>query len=425
MGDSINFGTTNTSALAEYFIQRYNLVGRDTEYTKGRPTLAALSGSRDTESLKKSDGFYETLRIAPGFTGSPDWQEGNKNHKPSKKVRWHVEDPFAQYGFIAFDNLMLARNEGGASLFDVKKVEGDEARDAMIDTTEYELWNDGSGARGRIDAAGLGGSATVRLITLEEPSDVYNFPYGAIITGNTVADGSGTPHTNRYEVTDLDPQGGTVQLTRTIDNTSPLVANDYLHVVGSAGDYMPGIPTFIPAAAPSDTLLGVARGANPATSGWRFAFKASLGETIGRAFSAMGKWVHKEKNKFVVALSVGDWYLLSLEKEGRTVPDPGAVQKWGLEGLMVRTTYGSVTCVAFPHLRDGRGYILDFSTWKFYTLKNIPHVIDEDGQTFIRGGTDAPDGYKNGDFIKMQLRMWKTLLCVKPMSNATFPTVPS
>ena len=59
------------------------------------------------------------------------------------------------------------------------------------------------------------------------------------------------------------------------------------------------------------------------------------------------------------------------------------------------------------------------------SVLGVPHVVDEDGQTFIRGGVDTPDGYKKGDFIKMQMRMWKHLLCVKPMSNATFPTVAS
>lgn len=425
MGTSINFGSLNTNNLAEYFIKRYNLVGRDAEYYKNRPTMAALAPSRDTMSLKKSDGFYEVLKIAGGFSSSPDWVEGNKNHKPSKKVRWHVEDPYAQYGFVAFDNLMLARNEGGAALLDVKSSEADDVREGMLDTCEFELWNDGSGARGQIATGGLNGSAATRVITLATESDVYNFPYGAIMSANDAADGTGTARTDRYEVTDLDPQAGKVTLTRTSGTSDDWAELDYMHVVGSAGDYMPGIPTFIPAAAPSDTLLGVPRGANPATSGWRFSFKMSIAETIGLAFSKMGRWVHKEKGRFVCALSTNDWYQLSLEREGRTQPDPGAVQKWGLEGLSVRTSYGSITCIAIPQMKDGRGYILDFSTWKFYTLKNVPHVVDEDGQTFVRGGVDAPDGYKNGDFIKMQLRMWKHLLCVKPMSNATFPTVAS
>jgi hypothetical protein len=220
----------------------------------------------------------------------------------------------------------------------------------------------------------------------------------------------------------MDPIAGTVTLTRTVDNTSPLADNDYIHCVGSAGAYMPGIPTFIPATAPADTLYGVTRTGNPALSGWRFPFKASIGETIQRVFTKMGRWVNYTAGKFVCVLSTNDWLLLSLEREGRVIPDPSATQKWGLSGLVVNTGFGPITCIAIPQLKDGRGYVIDWTSWKMYTLKNLPHVIDEDGLTFVRGGTSTPDGYQNGDFLKMQFRIWKVLLCLKPMSNATFPT---
>jgi hypothetical protein len=418
---AIGFGTVTTTALAEYFIKRYNLIGRDAQYMKNRPTLAAIP--RDTKELTKSDGFYQTLKVGKGFSASPDWVEGNKNHTPSKAVRWHVEYPFAQYGFVAFDNLALKRNNLG-TLMDIKGAEADDVREGMLDTCEYELWNDGTGARGQIDV--LAGSEAARVVTLKNPSDVYNFEYGQVVYGSTTATGAGTDHADRYTVTDLDPQNGKLGLTQlTTTGGQELADEDYLFIVGSKDAYMPGIPTFIPATAPADTLYGVTRTANPATSGWRFPFVASISETISRSFSYMGRWVDKTAKKFVVVLSTADWLMLSMERESKVVPDPTAVQKWGLEGLLVRTTYGTITCVAIPMLADGRGYILDYTTWKLYTLGNVPHVIDEDGQTFVRGGVDTADGYKNGDFIKMQLRMWKVLLCLKPMANATFATEPS
>jgi hypothetical protein len=123
-----------------------------------------------------------------------------------------------------------------------------------------------------------------------------------------------------------------------------------------------------------------------------------------------------------VCLSTTDWLLLSMEREGRVFENPGAMQKWGLEGLTVRTPFGPITCIAIPQMADGRGYIIDWSSWKLYTLKNLPHVVDEDGMTFVRLGIDTPDGYKHGDAIAMQMRIWKVLLCLQPMSNATFPT---
>lgn len=414
---SINYGQANQAGLADYFIERYNIVGRDVEYSKNRPTLGYMP--RDTEALKRGNYFDETLRIANGFSGSPDWVEGNKNYNPSKTVKWRVGDPYAQYGRLTFDTLALARNPLG-TLIDIKGSEADGVRDEMLNTCEFELWNDGSGARGRI--ATLGGSAATRLVTLANEGDVYNFPYGAVVYGSTTATGVGTDHGDRYKVTDLRPMTGQVELTRVSGSAGDLAANDYLFVVGSKDAYMPGIQTFIPSADPSDTLYGVTRTGNPALSGWRFPFQSSISETIQRAFSKMGLWVNRAAGRFVVCLSTTDWLLLSMEREGRVFEDPGAMQKWGLEGLTVRTPFGPITCIAIPQMQDGRGYIIDWSSWKLYTLKNMPHVVDEDGMTFVRLGIDAPDGYKNGDAIAMQFRIWKVLLCLQPMSNATFPT---
>lgn len=413
----INFAQANQSALADYFIERFNIVGRDVEYAKNRPTLSMLP--RNTVKLAQGNYFDETLRIANGFTGSPGWVEGNKYYNPSQTVKWRVGDPYAQYGRLTFDTLALARNPLG-TLIDIKGAEADGVRDEMLNTLEFELWNDGSGARGRIET--LGGTAAVRVVTLYSISDVYNFPYGATVYGSTTSTGAGTDHGDLYKVTDLDPINGKVTLTRVSGTANDLAADDYLFVVGSKDAYMPGIPTFIPSADPSDTLYGVTRTANPALSGWRFPFKASISETIQRAFSTMGRWVNRAAGRFLVVLSTTDWLLLSMEREGRVFEDPGAMQKWGLEGLTVRTPFGPITCVAIPQLPDGRGYIIDWSSWQLYTLKNLPHVVDEDGMTFVRMGIDTPDGYKNGDGIAMQLRIWKVLLCLQPMSNATFPT---
>ncbi len=415
---SINFAQANQSALADYFIERYNIVGRDVEYSKNRPTLGMVP--RDTEKLKQGNYFDETLRIANGFSGSPDWVEGNKNYTPSQTVKWRVGDPYAQYSRLTFDTLALARNPLG-TLIDIKGAEGDGVRDEMLNTCEFELWNDGSGSRGRI--ATLGGSEATRVLTLHSASDVYNFPYGAIFYGSTTATGAGTDHSDRYRVTDLDPIAGTVTAVQ-VTNTGgqELADEDYLFVVGSKDAYMPGIPTFIPDSAPSDTLYGVTRTGNPALSGWRFPFKASISETIQRSFATMGRWVNRSAGKFLVVLSTTDWLLLSMEREGRVFEDNSAMAKWGLEGLTVRTPFGPITCVAIPQLADGRGYIVDWSSWKLYTLKNLPHVVDEDGMTFVRLGIDTPDGYKHGDGLAMQMRIWKVLLCLQPMSNATFPT---
>jgi hypothetical protein len=422
------YGSVTQTALAEYFIKRFNMVGRDAEYQRNRPTLSWIP--RDTEKLKQGDGFYETVKVAGGWGGTPDWVTGNQYHAVSTKMRWAVTDPYAQYSRVTFDNLSLARNNLG-TLIDIKGSEAEDVKEAMLNTLEFQLWSAGSGVRGVVSA--IAGTAAARVVTLVTPSDVYNFPHGTHIELADEEDG-GTARTDKHKVVSIDPINGKITLTRLSGASDDVTAGDFIFARGASAsndaanpNVMPGIPKFIPSTDPSDTYLGVTRSADPATSGWRFPFRSSISETIQRAFAQMGRFVNRGAAKFVVILSTMDWLKLSMEREGRIMEDPSAMQKWGLTGLAVNTPFGPITCISVPQLGDGRGYIIDWSTWKLYTLKNLPHVVDEDGQTFVRGGIETVSGneHLNGDFVAMQMRIWTQLLCLQPLGNATFPTVAS
>jgi hypothetical protein len=420
------YGSVKQDALAEYFIKRFNMPSRDAEYQRNRPTLSWLP--RDTEKLKQGDGFYETIKVAGGWGGTPDWVTGNQFHSVSTRMRWAVTDPYPQYARVTFDNLTLARNNLG-TLIDLKGTEAEDVREAMLNTLEFQLWADGSGVRGQIAATGLGGSAATRVLTLAVASDVYNFPHGSLLDFSSTAIATAL-RTDRYRVTAINPIAGQITAVRISGAGGDVAASDFIFArsagQGAAAEklVMPGIPTFIPSTDPADTLKGVVRSADPATSGWRFPFRNSISETIQRSFTQMGRFVNRGAGKFVVVLSTMDWLALSMEREGRIMEDPGAFQKWGLTGLVVNTPFGPITCVSVPQLGDGRGYIIDWSAWKLYTLKNLPHVVDEDGQTFVRGGIGTVSGneHLNGDFVAMQMRIWTELLCLQPLSNATFPT---
>jgi hypothetical protein len=198
----------------------------------------------------------------------------------------------------------------------------------------------------------------------------------------------------------------------------------YLFALASKDAYMPGIATFIPATDPTDTLFGVARtGQGPVLSGWRFPYVGSISETILRSFAKMGKYVNRTALNFTCCLSVEDWILLSLEQTGTVVRDEQASQRFGTETISVRTPFGNVPCVAVPQLASGRAWIIDWSVWKLYTVGNLPHVIDDDGNVMLRLAPGSPSGNNlNGDGVEMRFRMWKVLSCLMPMSNCTFPT---
>lgn len=433
-GLAVDYAQANSAALANFFVKKFNLVGRDAEWDISRQTLRYLP--KDNERLKSNDGFYEAVKVARAHAGGPGWGTGNTYHFVNSSFRWQVQKPYAQYARMTFDNLMLARTPTG-TLLDLQESESQDVKDGMLNVLEFEIWNDGTGLRGTMSA--ITGSDPDFIVTLSNPAAVWNFQHNMVIQGGPSATGSGivTATAGRYRVTGLLPEQGQIAITRLnvtgtthdIDTTT----DKYLFAYGSGTNYMPGIPTFIPSSDPADTLLGVPRTGDPATSGWRFAFKNSMSYTIQYAFTQMGKFVKRENKSYVVVLSPMDWLALSQEREGRVFDDPAAEMKWGVAGLAVRTPFGQITCITIDAVVDGRGYIMDWSSWCLYTLGNLPHIAMESGNVFERLGFDEPvvaagtaEGIagpiRNGDGIYCQLRIWKILLCKRPMSNATFVT---
>jgi hypothetical protein len=416
--------TATVAALGDYFVQRFNLANRDAEYKKNRVTLARLR--RDAKRLTMGSAFFETVRIADAYSGSTDFTTGMSVYNVSQTFRWLVGAPFAQYGRLTFEGLLLKQNDTG-TIIDLKSTEADGVAMGMLDTVERNIWQDGFGDLGQISV--LGGSAAVRVITLAVASDVYNFLRGMPVVFNVSRTAAGANRTDIYVVTSLNPVTAQVTLTRTSGAAGDVAANDFAFVqgtkdtAGGVAQYMPGIPQFIPAADPSDTLYGVTRSGDPAISGWRFPFEGSMAETIQRAFSKMGRFVNRAAANFAVCLSTNDWLTLSLEPQSQVVRDPTAMQRFGVDGLSVNTPYGPVTCIMIPQMRDGRGYILDWTSWVLYTLGNLPHVINDDGNIFLRLAPGSPTGNTlNGDGIEMRFRLWTVLLCNNPISNCTFLT---
>lgn len=412
------------AALGDFYIKRFNLAGRDAEFSKNRVTLQRIS--RDASRLKDSGSSFDvTVRVADAWSDSPDFESGMKYYSQGKSFKWNVGTPYVQYGRVTFDGLLLNKSSA-STIIDVKKTETEGVATNMLDSLEFQIWNDGSGARAQVGASGLGGTEAARQLTLTNAEQMYNLPQGTIFFGSTSGTGSGgTDHSDLYRVDYLDVQGNVLYATQ-ITNTAgqELAASDYLYSVGSKGAYMPGIPTFISAAAPTDTLYGLARtGTGEATSGWRFPFVNSINETVKRSFSTMGRWVNRAAANFSVCLSASDWFLLEQEMEGKAVYDPQATVKFGTEAILVRTMFGMVPVIGIPQMVSGRGYIIDWSTWTLYTLGNLPHVINDDGKVMQRLAPGSPTGNNlNGDGVEMRYRIWKALLCDAPIANATFPT---
>lgn len=408
------------AALVEYFKRTYSLPERTNMSMRKRVTLNMLP--RNDTSLASGEAFYEVMDALKAASASASFSRGMGDYAPSKAYRWLVQGPKVMYGRITIAGLTLAQSPAGA-LINVKAAEADRETDYMLERLEQIMWGDSAANIGRIAAAGLGGSAATRVLTLATTEDVYNFQNGQFLQFNATRTGSsGTLRADMYQVTGVNYVTGVVTATRTADSAVGDVANnDYIYIRGDYDAVSPGIPSFIPATDPTSTpFLGVDRSLWPNhLAGWRYSFVGSIEETIKFAFSRMGRFVNRSLGRYAVCLSTADWLTLEQELGARITRDPVAEQTFGTGALTVRTPAGTVPCIAIPVLTSGRAYIIDFSTWRFHHLKGVPHVVDDDGQTAIRL---PAEGTGSGDGIQIWFRCWYHLTCVYPIANATFAT---
>lgn len=407
------------AALVEYFKRTYSLPERTNMSLRKVTTLKQIP--RNDSSLASGEAFYEVMDALKTASASHSFGPGMTDYTPSKAYRWLIDGPKTMYGRITLQGLALAQSPAGA-LINVKAKEADQETDYMMERLEKILWGDGAADIGRIAAAGLGGSAATRVLTLSNAEDAYNFQHGQFLAANANRTGNvGSLRVDVYKVTGVNYVTGVVTADRFSGAGGDWANNDYIYIRGDYDSATAGIPGFIPATDPTSTpFLGVDRSLWPNhLAGWRYGFQGSIEETIKFTFSKMGRFVNKPANRFAICLSTSDWYTLEQEMGARVVRDPAAEQTFGTGTILVRTTYGTVACIAIPVLTSGRGYLLDFTTWRFHHLRGVPHVIDDDGNVALRlpaEGTGAGDG------IEIRFRCWYRLTCVYPIANATFAT---
>ncbi len=435
---------TNLTQLSEYFIRKYGLAGSQSAIMKSAPTLARFT--KESSKLA-SDGFYTTINAHQAYQApSEDFAKGMANGVSRKGLRFFIDGPKQLYTRVVIDALTLAKSTTGA-LIDLKGPEMDDAAHGLMITMERKLWGDDVGSIGRLSSAALGGTATARIFTLANTQDIYNIEYGAVLSFNSVD--TGVYHvTNKradtFRVTAVDHANGVFSATR-IGSAADVVASDYIWIDGSQpGDNndvarsIPGIPSFIPSSDPTTTFLGLDRtGLGPLASGWRQAFTGTLENTIQSLMVSMSRFVHRPNARWRVCLSAGDWFKLANEAGDRIVRDPTASQLLGTDGIGIRSGAlggGVIPCVVVPALRDGRGYLLDESSWIMHHLKGLPHLADEDGKVWQRlapgsvsataGAYVGTSGYDslNGDGVEARFRAWYHPMCIAPGSNGTFAT---
>lgn len=275
-----------------------------------------------------------------------------------------------------------------------------------------DLYGNGSGARGQIDASGV----TSGVFTLANPNDVVKFEVRMVIVAaatetGTIRSGSGT-------ITNINRDTGTITYSGTI---SSVAAGDYLFVQGDAPNTgamkkVSGLQAWIPSTAPTSTpFFGVDRTADVTRLGGLRIDVSSLNpeEGLVTAFSKQSREGGKPDKLFCnfdfyrsVEIALGS----KVEYESMSMGDIG------FTGLRVIAPKGNVTVIADQDCPSGKAFSLQMNTWKLRSLEACPGILDEDGLELSR--------VYNADQWEARIGYWAQLGCQAPGWNANI-TVPT
>lgn len=381
---------------------------------KDHPLLAMLA---------KDEGFYgENLVLAVRYADtqgrSADFATAQSN-AGSFAARKFILTRAKDYQVVSLETeAILASEKDKGALIKVLDTEMTSGMNNISKSLATAVYRGQSGALAQT-ASDPGTGTTIALANI---NDVTSFEVGMKIvfaatkTGALRAGGSRT-------ISAVNRDTGAIEVSAAID--AAVGSGDYIFAEGDAANNtgvpkkVSGMDDWLPSAAPTvgggDSFFGVDRSVDPTRlAGLRFdASGLNPEEAVVAALSRQAREGGSPSHLFLNHL---DFRNVEISLGSKVVYEPMQVGGIGFNGLKVIGPKGPVRVIADQDCPQGTGFSLDMSTWKLYSLKKCPQVIDLDGNELRREAA--------ADRFEARIAYWAQLGCVAPGFNArvTMPT---
>jgi hypothetical protein len=372
------------------------LVDKDTEFYGEDKKIAVIHGT--------GAGRASSMSTA---------RSGSTAHRGKRFSLERVKD--YAVGYIDRETMLASEKDKGA----IVKAYATEMKSKILlikKSLALGVTGDGSGAFGRLDGNPSGG-----VITLRNAEDVINVEVDMILQANPNKTGnSGTIRAGTGTVTAVDRDAGTITYTAT-GGWSP-VDGDYLYAQGDYDAKITGVQAWIPETAPggSDSFLGVNRSVDPTRlAGIRVTDTADAGDHVEAMIEGLVTMGRHEANPDVAFTSFHDWKILQTLLIARGELQLGRITNElgiGFRAIVFAHPRGECKVVADPYFPRGWAFPLRMEDWTLDSLKECPHVIQDDGLELVRGTDD--------DF-SFELAYYANLECENPGGSGRIqlPTV--
>lgn len=378
--------------------------------TKGKPMLNRITKLDDLEGFQTH--FPWRVHAHPGashtFANAQSDDTANDVLRP-------VISPKNTYQAIDFDAKALAASRSNVgSYLRLKAKETQEGLEYMGQKLEREIWR--GAYLGQPTGAPSNVAGAVYKFTVAKTSDLINFVKGQKIGAWTTSSGAGAQRAETAVVTKVLVKTNEVHGTFT-GNPATWASTDFIFVEGDRNTTdtlgLTSIADYIPSADPSsgESFKGVDRSGFPELfAGWRGDTYGTVEESIQQLAVRMAPFTNAlQFGGTEVWLHAQDWQRLNAEAGARLLRDQGGTAIMGFKGFRIATAAGDFPVMSGPYVPQGTAWLLDQSTWELHTLRELIHLVDEDGQEMLRKAST--------DSFEMRWRSWSELFCNAPIRN--------
>jgi hypothetical protein len=308
---------------------------------------------------------------------------------------------------------MLAGNSSSA-LVNILKSELEGTMMTFKRSVNVSYYGNGSGARGQISA---GSTVSTATITLAQPSDVVFFEVDQFLVASATNAVPNTPRAGRVQVTRVDRTNGTITVSANWNaGIAAIAVNDFLMCEGDAGILPRGLQAWVPIVAPTggDNFFGQDRSVdNVRLAG--IAYVAPGGEAKADSIiNAIARLLVEGANPDVCMINPLDRsdIFRSLQSKGmyQMIPTVAKDVQVSYNGIVFEGGEKPLPLISDVNCPRGRAFILTTETWTAPSLRAIPHMVDDDGQTILR--------QTNSDSFEFRMRALYQIGNVAPGFNA-------
>lgn len=341
------------------------------------------------------------------------------NQGPAKFVKFMLTRA-SIYGVHIIDRqAMLSATNNIGSFVNGQMATMDAMIQGVSNLASQQIYRSGSGSIGQILTIGSGSGATNGVVTLTNPTDVRYFTVGQVVIATSKDPIQGatsvTQRAGYGVVASINRSLGTITLgdataanPNAPQSPTAFAALDYLQINGTsplngptiAGALQPVALTGIAAWIGQSQTIGSADvffGVNRSADTWRLAGGFYDGSQNGQSVEEAlydGSTQLFMEGGYPSHCFVGPNAYAALQKScaARNIFEtelPGPQDSNGnallfFKGINIQGAGSNFTVIADRNCPPYTAYLMSMEDWALYSLKDFPHVVDDDGVSFLR-----------------------------------------